>query len=369
MTPVHIPAHIESLAPYQPGKAISELAREKKLDRIVKLASNENPLGPSPRALEALATSAGDSHRYVDPSSYELTHTLAAKLGRKPGQIICGAGTDSLLSYILMAFSARGAEVLTAAGTFIGIFVNTRKLNRKLKTVPLADHKFDLDAMAKAITEETKIVYIANPNNPTGSIVTRDELDMFLKRVPEHVLVILDEAYFNYAHDDSEYPDGLTYELPNLIVTRTFSKDFGLAGLRIGFAVADERLIKTLYRVRLPFEPCYAAQLAALAALADNEFLDRTLAQNARSLEVMSAGLNDLGIRFIQSRANFLSMIFDSEELARSFTSACLNRGLILRHTNTFGVPEGVRMNSGTDDETSFALNIIADVYPGLADA
>lgn len=368
MLEIHIPPHVAALREYQPGKPIAELAREMRLDRIVKLASNENPLGSSPKALSALSNLCADSNRYADPHSWELTHALADRLGVTPRRIICGAGTDSLLANILLAFSEKGDEVLTASGTFIGILVNTRKYNRRLITVPLDNYRFDLAALASAITDNTKIIYIANPNNPTGSIVTGDELSGFLKKVPRHVLVVLDEAYFNYSKTIADYPDGLTFDAPNLIVTRTFSKDYGLAGLRIGFAVAQEEIINTLYKVRLPFEPSSAAQIAALAALDDDRFLAETLAQNERSLKVMSDRIGRLGIHVVDSSANFMQMIFDSESFAAEFAGACLERGLILRHTPAFGVPEGVRINSGTDGETEFALDIIEVVYHQLKD-
>lgn len=365
---IQIPAHIAALKEYQGGMPIAELAREKKLERIVKLASNENPLGASPKALQALANMSADTNRYVDPHSWELTHALAGRLGLTPERIICGAGTDSLLANIVLAFSEKGDEVLTASGTFIGILVNTRKYNRRLVTVPLNDYRFDLNALAGAITEKTRIIYIANPNNPTGTFVTGDEFGDFLEQVPKNILVALDEAYFNYSKNITGYPDGLTFDAPNLIVTRTFSKDYGLAGLRIGFAVSDEEIIKTLYKVRLPFEPSSAAQIAALAALDDDQFLAQTVAQNERSLKIMSDRLCRIGIHVIESVANFVQMIFESESFACEFTAACLERGLILRHTTAFGVPEGVRMNSGTDQETEFALDIIEAVYHQLSD-
>ena len=359
---VFTPGNIEALTPYRPGKPISELARERGLEHIVKLASNENPLGPSPKAMEAIKSSLAGASRYVDPPSYDLTHALAERHNIAPERIICGAGTDALLAYIIQTFSEERGEVLTAEGTFIGIFVNVKKLNRSLATVPLKNYAYDLDALAERINENTRIVYIASPNNPTGTIVTAVEFERLMDRVPETTLVILDEAYYNYAKDVPGYHNGLRYDYPNLIVTRTFSKDYGLAGLRAGYAVGPEDLIRKLYKVRLPFEPCFAAQIGARAALEDDEFLARTLSANRDSLRSMRAALAELGITHCPGAGNFLLMTFPDSEIARRFAERCMDHGLILRHTPAFGVPEGVRMNSGTAEETEFAIDIIRNV-------
>jgi histidinol-phosphate aminotransferase len=358
------PAHLKNLKPYKAGKSIEAVTRELGLTKVVKLASNENPLGISPLAVEAITASVGSSNRYADPSGYRLTHKLAERLERAPEQIILGAGVDSLLGYIISAFSNPGDELLTSEGTFTGIYVHANKLDRQLVKIPLDEYRFDLDSLLDGITPRTKIIYIANPNNPTGTIVTRDELASFLEQVPANILVILDEAYFSYAREYDDYPDGLTLDHNNLIVTRTFSKDFGLAGLRIGYAVAAPDLIADLMRIRLPFEPSFTAQEAALAALDDHDFLNRTLTQNRRSLKQLAEQATKLGVHFPPSYANFIMYAFDSSEFAARFTEECLKRGLILRHVEPFGVPGGVRINSGTDDETAFALEVVAKVFP-----
>ncbi len=360
---VHIPRHIQTLQPYIAGKPIEELAREKNLPRIVKLASNENPHGPSPKALEAVKKSLGESFRYVDPGSYNLVHKLAEKYGVPADRIICGSGVDALLSYIISAFTEDGEEVLTSAGTFIGIYVNTTKHHRVLTTVPLKNFGYDLDALIDHISPLTRIIYLANPNNPTGSIFGRKPLESFLKRVPSDILVILDEAYFTYAKQNPEYPNGLTYDLENLIVTRTFSKDYGLAGLRIGFAVAQPALIRELYKVKLPFEPNHVAQQAAMAALDDDEFLQKTITVNQRNLARMARRFGELGIEQVHSDANFILLLMPTEEFAVRFNLECLNHGLIVRHVRSFGIPNGIRINTGTDDETDFALRMVEEVY------
>lgn len=270
---VKIPKHVEDLKPYRAGKPIDELRREKNLDKIVKLASNENPLGSSPKAVQAILSSLDEIHRYTDPLNHKMTVAFSAKLKIQPEHIIFGHGTDSLLVDIINAFSVQGDELLTSSGTFIGIFVNVKKLGRSLKTVPMKNYGYDLEAIQKAITDKTKIIYLANPNNPTGSMITIEEFKSFMDFVPDNILVILDEAYYAYAEEFSEYPDGLRYNYDNMVVTRTLSKIYGLGGMRIGFAVGPRRLIEALKKVRLPFEPNILSQEAAIAALDDKEFI------------------------------------------------------------------------------------------------
>lgn len=363
---IKIPHHIENLWPYKAGKSISELAREKGLKRIVKLASNENPNGPSPRALAAIQQALPQSHLYVDPGAYDLTQAIAREFGKRPSQIVCGHGTDAIIEYILMAFSDAGDEVLTSQGSFIGIYVNTNKLGRRLVALPLKNYSFDLETIVKAGTDKTKIIYLANPNNPTGSIFTRSQFDWFMSRVPDFVTVILDEAYCQYCESEPEYPNGLDYEYENLIVTRTFSKAYGLGGLRVGFAAGPERLISAISKVKLPFEPNHLAQVAALAALTDYEFLELTKATNVRSLKRLEEGFDSLGIPHIKTYCNSILLVLPDEQFAEQFFLRCLDLGLIVRHVKSFGIPEGVRINSGSDDETSFALEVVADVYPKI---
>jgi histidinol-phosphate aminotransferase len=363
---VEVPSHIKNLRAYSAGKSAEELARERGLRRIVKLASNENALGASPLALEAVAKSLSRSHRYVDPRTYELTSALARKLGLPATRIICGAGTDSLLSYIIAAFSRADDELLTSEGTFIGIYVNAAKQNRRVRKVPLKDYGYDLQAILAGVSDDTRIVYLANPNNPTGSIFGRSEFEAFMSEVPSDILVVLDEAYVSFAAHVPDYPCGLDYDYKNLIVTRTFSKDSGLAGLRVGFAVGPEALVNELYKVKLPFEPSYPAVKAATAALEDRAFLDRSIAQNERSLKRLTETLDRLGLRWVRSYANFVLLLMDSEDEAAMFTELCLSRGLILRHVRAFGIPEGVRISAGTDDEMDFALEQIEAVVKEL---
>ena len=358
--------HITTLHPYKAGKPIEELAREKNLKKIVKLASNENPLGPSPKAIKAAQKSIEQTHRYVDPLSYNLVKAIAQKYNLRRTSIICGHGTDSLLADVIISFSNEGDEIVTSEGTFIGIYVNAKKLGRNLKLVPLKNYGYDLDAIKKAITPKTKIIYLANPNNPTGVIFKKSEFEKLMKSIRNDILVILDEAYYSYADSDPDYPDGVTYEFDNMIVLRTLSKIYGLGGIRIGFAIGPKYLIDVLYKVRLPFEPNLPAQEAATAALSDDEFLAKTLETNKKSLAMLKDCFDKLNIPYTDTRANFYMLIFPDEKIAGQFNLGCMNLGLILRHVNSFGVPNGVRINSGTIEETEFAIKIIEKVYKNL---
>ena len=364
---VEIPAHVVKLQPYKAGKPIEELAREKGLTKIVKLASNENPLGPSPKAMEAIKNYISQIHRYTNPAAFKLVNAIAEKYHKPPEQIITSSGSDSLIQYLVSAFSVEGDEVISSEGTFIGWYVNADKYNRKSIVVPLKNYHFDLNAIADKITRKTKIIYLANPNNPTGTIFTKKEFENFMEKVPDNVLVILDEAYTVYAEDNPEYPNGLNYDFDNLIVLRTLSKAYGLAGLRLGFGIGPEYLINALYKVKLPFEPNLLAQEAAIAAFDDEEFLRRTVETNKKSLSLMKLKFDNIGIKYLPTSANFFLIILRAEEFAARFNEECLNRGLILRHVKSFGIPNGIRINSGTMEETEFALEIIEEVFDKLS--
>jgi histidinol-phosphate aminotransferase len=362
-TMIEIPDHTRRLKAYKSGKPISELAREKDLSRIVKLASNENPIGPSPKAIEALERTSCELNRYTDPASTDLVEKMSHLIGKKADQIIFGHGTDSLLAYIITAFTHEHEEVLTMSATFIGIYVSVNKLGRKLRTVPHKDYGYDLEALAGAVTGDTRIIYLANPNNPTGTMFDTEAFELFMARVPNNVLVILDEAYSAYADEFEGHPDGLQYDYENLLVTRTLSKVFGLAGLRIGYCTGPAYLIHELYKVKLPFEPNRLAQVAALAALDDKEFLAQTIETNRLSLGMFRDCFERLEIKYVPTAANFYLMLFASEEIATAFYEGCLDHGLIVRPVKPFGLPNGIRINSGTEEETRFAIDVIEKVH------
>ena len=363
---IKIPKYVEDLKPYKAGKPIDELFREYGLKKIVKLASNENPLGPSPKAMEAIKKHIIEIHRYTNPAAFDLVNAIAKKINKSPNQIVTGSGSDSLLQYIISAFSEEGDELITSKGSFIGWYVNVNKYGRISKQVEQNNYRFDLEKIAENITEKTKIIYLANPNNPTGTIFTKQEFENFLLKVPENILIVLDEAYTVYAQSNPDYPNGLEYDNKNLIVLRTLSKAYGLAGIRIGFAVGHEELIKILYKVKLPFEPNSLAQVAAIAALNDDDFLRKTVELNNKSLKKFKQIFDELSIKFLPSSANFFLMLFADVDYTVKFKDECLKKGLILRHVKSFGIPNGIRINSGTDEETEFAINVISQVQNQL---
>jgi histidinol-phosphate aminotransferase len=363
---IHIPEFVQKLQAYKPGKPISELKREKNLSKIVKLASNENPLGPSPMAMAAATSMITELHRYPDFRAFDLIKALSKNTGKPPDTLISASGSDSLISSAINALTEEKDQVLTSEGTFIGLYVNVKKLNRKLKCIPLKNYTYDLDAILNNIDSQTKIIYLANPNNPTGTFFTSDVFKSWMSKVPDHILVILDEAYTVYAQSHEGYPNGLDLDYPNLLVLRTLAKSHGLAGLRIGFAWGPEQIIQAMYRVKLPFEPSVIAQYATIAALEDLTFLKRTVETNQRNLKKLQETASKIGIEFPPSATNFIMLILPNESAAEQFVEGCLNEGLIVRGLKPFGIPQGVRVNSGTDEETDWACTIIKKVHQNI---
>jgi histidinol-phosphate aminotransferase len=357
-----VPPYIENLRPYEPGRSIEDVRRTYGLDRVAKLASNENPLGPSPRAIEAIAKNL-DSLNYYPNGGLDLRERLAREFDLKVGNVIAGSGSDSIMSGIIRAFLCDDDEVLTTEAAFIGFQVLARSRGVTYRTVPYRDWHYDLTALAAAITDKTKIIYLANPNNPTGTIFSKHEFDEFYKHVPERVLIILDEAYFEYAKDNPRYPDSMHYRYDNVITLRTFSKIYGLAGLRVGYGFAHEELIANLLKVKLPFEPSGLAQIAAIAALDDKEFVHRALELNARGLRLISHSLCEMGLDVIPSEANFVMVPLESADEAKWLTEGLLREGVIVRPLGSFGIPHCVRISTGTDVENLMLIDAMKSLY------
>jgi len=360
-----VPPYIESLEPYRPGKPIAELRKELGLTSIVKLASNENPLGPSPLAKNAIREHLTDLHRYPN-GGLDLREVLASKFNVKVGNVIAGSGSEGIMSSIIRTFLCDDDEVLTSEGTFVGFYVLARSRGIRLVQVPQLDYRFDLRALAGAITERTKIIYLANPNNPTGTIFSTREFDAFMKSVPEHVLIILDEAYFEYARENPRYPDSMQYRYDNVITLRTFSKIYGLAGIRIGYGFAHDLLISNLLKVKLPFEPSTLAQVAGIAALEDSEFLHRSLMVNAAGRRQVAASLEDLGLHPVPSEANFLMVPCEGEAVALSIYESLLRYGVIVRPLRAFGLPHCLRITVGTQDQNIVLVDALRAVLETL---
>jgi len=344
-----VPPYIESLRPYEAGRSIEEVQREFGLTRISKLASNENPLGPSPQATQAIARSLHSLNLY--PRGMELRRVLAEKFDVKLENVIAGTGSEGIMSNIIRTFLCDEDEVLTTESAFIGFQVLAKSRGVTYRTVPYRDWQYDLTALASAINERTKIVYLANPNNPTGTIFSKQEFDEFYKHVPERVLIILDEAYFEYAKDNPRYPDSMHYRYDNVITLRTFSKIYGLAGVRIGYGFAHERLIGNLLKVKLPFEPSTLAEVAGIAALDDKEFLHRSLEVNARGLQLLTRSFREMGMTVVPSEANFVMLVLANAEQASQLVRELLMQGIIVRPLASFGLANCVRISTGTDED------------------
>ena len=347
-----VPSYIRHLEIYQAGKPIEELAREKNLTRISKLASNENPLGPSPLALKEINSGIAHLHRYPDMHAYLLKTELSKLFRLKKENVILGNGSEGIMACIVRAFLAPDEEVLTSEGTFIGFIVLAKSVGAKLKTVPLTkDYKYDIPRLVENITEKTKIIYIANPNNPTGTYTSKNEFDYFMSKIPEHVLVILDEAYFEFVHPHADYPDSMDYRYDNVITLRTFSKAYGLSGIRIGYGFAHEDLITNIAKVKLPFEPNSLAQLAALGALRDSHHLTITLQNNFERYQETVHLLTNMGISFIPSVTNFITFNMQSYENAKRLYEHLLSCGVIVRPLDKNEMPEFLRVSLGTKEE------------------
>jgi len=358
-----VPPQIANLQAYQTARTPDEIQTLYGLPKVIKLASNENPLGPSPRALQAVAASLNTLNLYPT-GGLKLRQILARQFGVKLENVIAGSGSEGIMSTIFRTFLEDNDEVLTADATFIGFRVLAQSRGVTCRTVPLRDWKFDLQKLAAAVNHRTKIIYLANPNNPTGAIFTRQEFDDFYRHIPERVLIILDEAYFEYAQDNPRYPDSMHYRYDNVITLRTFSKAYGLAGVRIGYGFAHENLIANLLKVKLPFEPSSLAEAAGIAALSDREFLHRTLETNARGIRFVTREFREMGVQFVPSEANFILTLWPSAEAANVFVESLLESGVIVRPMAAFGVPNGVRISIGSDEENEVLIAATRKAVP-----
>lgn len=345
-----VPEYIATLAAYPPGKPIEELERELGISNSIKLASNENPLGPSPLAMQAIAGHIGKLHRYPDANAFYLKQRLSRHLGLKPEQLICGNGSDEILELLVRAFLLPGQEVVSATPSFLMYGLLTQGAGGVFRALPLKDFRVDLSAVLRAINSNTKMIIINNPNNPTGTVIYRREWEDFLAALPPQVLVVVDEAYIEFV-DDPEVPHCLAYiqETRPLIGLRTFSKAYGLAGLRIGYGYGASTLIGYLDRLRSPFNVNSLAQAAALAALDDHEFLAQTRHLVKEGLAFFCGELDRLGMAYIPTQANFL--LIHVARNSREVYDQMLRQGVIIRAMTSYQLPEYIRVNAGLPAE------------------
>ncbi|MBI4948999.1 MAG: histidinol-phosphate transaminase [Deltaproteobacteria bacterium] len=354
-----VPDNIGSLVPYPPGKPIEELERELGIIGSIKLASNENPLGPSKKALDAVSKALPNLHRYPDGSCYYLKEKLSSAVGVDPSMLIFGNGSNEIIELLARAFLRADDEAVMGDPSFAVYPIVVKCMGGVSKLVPLTNMKHDLFAMSREINERTRIVFIANPNNPTGTINTASEFSRFMKDVPDDVIVCVDEAYFEFVRS-SEYPESLAYiaEGRPVLVLRTFSKIYGLAGLRIGYGIAHPELIGFLNRVRQPFNVNSLAQAAAIAALDDREHLRRTRENNETGLKFLFREVRALGCECVETEANFfLIKVGDGKKVY----DALLKKGVIVRPMASYNLPEYIRVTVGLPEENERFLKTFAE--------
>lgn len=354
-----VPAYIRKIQAYKPGKPIEEVERELGI-RAIKLASNENPLGPSPMAVEAARRAAPDANWYPDGAGYYLRSRLSVQLGVELDSLILGAGTCELIDLAARTLLSPGDNAVTSEGSFPLYYSAVQATGEQLVCVPVRRYAIDLEGIAKAVNSRTKLVYLANPNNPTGTMFTADEFERFLARIPETTLVVMDEAYFEYA-DRPGYSRSLDLlrQGRNVLVLRTFSKVYGLAGMRVGYGAGPAALLAEMHKIRQPFNVTGVSQAAALAALDDLEHVQRSVENNRRGLEQLQAGLAGQGVEFVPSCANFVLVHLGPE--TNRLADELLRLGVIVRPMAWMGFPEAIRVSAGTPEQNEKFLAALAE--------
>lgn len=353
---------LAAIKPYEPGKPVEEVERELGIRNAVKLASNENPLGPSPLAVAALQQVLGKISFYPDGACFNLRRALAAHLQVGEDYLIIGNGSDEILKLIAEAFLREGEETLLCPPTFSEYEFATRLMGGKCRYVPAIDFNYDLSGLKEATGPQTRIIFLANPNNPTGTMITRAELEDLVNSLPDDVLLVLDEAYYEYVDSDL-YPDSLAYVRAgkkNLIVLRTFSKIYGLAGLRVGYGIADPELIASLHKVREPFNVNFLGQVAAAAAIGDTGHLERSRRVNAEGKEFLYRELQDMGLRYVPTQANFIWL--QVSRPCREVFRELLYRGVIVRTGDIFGYDDYLRVTIGTAEQNARFIAALREV-------
>jgi histidinol-phosphate aminotransferase len=347
-------ASVDALVPYEPGKPVEEVQRELGLERVVKLASNEGPFPPFPEAIEAMERAARDSNRYPDGGAYRLREAIAERHDVPIEQVAVGAGADGVIDCLSQAVLDPGDEIVCCWPSFASYVVDAAKAGAVARRIPLHDYRYDLDAMLEAIGPRTKIAYVCHPNNPTGTASSQAEIERFLDHVPDHVLTVIDQAYFEYATGPG-YPDGVDYLKggANVLVLRTFSKIYGLAGLRVGYGVGPEDVVAGIGKVRRAFDITTIAQEAAIASIGDDAEVARRRAINAEGRTQLAAILREAGLEPAPGAAgNFLYA--DVGDDARPLFDALLHEGVIVRPLHGFGAPGAIRVTVGTPEENVF---------------
>jgi histidinol-phosphate aminotransferase len=359
--------NIATLKPYEPGKPIDELERELGISNSIKLASNENPLGPSPKAVEAMQKAMTEAHMYPDGAAFRLREAVSKKFNVPMDQVITGNGSNELLTLAARTFCGPGENAVISDYGFVAYRIVLTAANVPFTSVAVQPNfAQDLDALAAACDANTKILFLANPNNPTGTYVGQKALQNFLKTVPEHVVVVMDEAYVEYA-DAPDYASALDMRdtRERLLICRTFSKCYGLGGMRIGFGVGTPEMIDFMNRIREPFNVSILGQAAGIAALEDDAFVERTVKCNAEAKLLLEKGLTELGLPFVPSQTNFLLVEFprhNGRAIAMDVYNAMLRHGVIVRPTAGYGLPDYLRITVGTPEQITRCINALSAV-------
>jgi len=353
-------AGVQQLVPYVPGKPIEELQRELGLERVIKLASNENPLGPSTKALAAMRKTLSELALYPDGSGFSLKNALAKKFSVEPAQITLGNGSNEILELVARAFLAPGLNAVFSRHAFAVYPIVTQAVGAKSVVAPAVNYGHDLQAIRARVNAETRVVFIANPNNPTGTLLPQSQLEEFIKSLPASCICVLDEAYCEFVHRKGEQ-DAIDWlgQCPNLVVARTFSKAYGLAGLRIGYCLSSPEMADILNRVRQPFNNNSLALAAAEAALDDSEHLQNTIKNNTLGMKQLTEGFKNLGLGWIPSAGNFVSV--DLSEPAAPVYAALLRKGVIVRPVANYEMPNHLRISIGTQEENNLFLQALTE--------
>lgn len=360
---IQIPDHIATIRSYQPGKTIPQLKEEYGWEKVAILWNNENTLGYSPKSKEAVINAYESINYYPDPTSRDLKKVLAEKYGKKEEEIFLGNGSESVLMQTIRAVCSGDDEFLTSEGGFVIIY-NWAKINNvRCVAMPMTSgYEFDLDAIKSRINRNTKVIYLANVNNPTGTMITRESIEEFMTHVPDHVLVILDEAYYEYSEAlHRDFPNSLELNYPNILTLRTFSKAYGIAGVRLGFGIGNERIIDALNKVKLTFEPTALAQAAGIGALQDTEFLKQTVRNNTEQMAYLYKEFDRLGIRYVPSYANFIMTIWKGKEEVMRIFNALMKLGVLVRPLYD-PISHCIRISIGKPEENKHCIQALEQV-------
>lgn len=365
---LNIPENIEQITPYPPGKPLDELEREYGITDSIKLASNENAWGPSPKAIEAIQTSLGDLHRYPDGSGYYLTQAIAERFDVQPEEVVLGNGSNEIIEFLVKSFVREGDEVITSHPSFLMYqkFVQVR--GGVNKVIPLNDMHHDLDAIVDSVTDKTRLIFLDNPNNPTGTFITPKGLESFFQRIPESVIVVLDQAYVDFMEEEIQGDikvliDDIQGRCP-VVLLRTFSKAYGISGLRVGFGLMSASIAGCLHKVRQPFNINSLALVGAQAALADDVYFDKVISETRSGMQSLMEAVGKLGCTSYPSQTNFF--LIDVKGNANDLYTAMLYKGVIVRSMNAYGFPTCIRITVGTREENERFVRALADCLKEL---